>query len=193
RACASRSGSVASQSTRLRPWPCLPRRSASRKCSASVRASDSEKPSARMRSSGCTATDLEHRPPALHRDPAELAVGIDGDRPPDELEEREIRVAVGVGGAVGQVEAFPLRKLTDGVGLRLVSQRAQRPPCVGAVLDLADGAERSVETKVIGERVDYLLQRGRDYVDAVAALLVLTRERKRLVVDQRLERSIDGP
>ena len=117
-----------SHSTRVKPWPCFPRRSESRKWSASTAASSSANPRPRSRgrtSSGRTAAkrhgereperqrgehrveaatggghvplaEVEDRPAAVARDPAQGAVGIDGDRRPHRLEERQVRVRVRV-------------------------------------------------------------------------------------------------
>src|SRR5207302_2805708 len=53
-----RSESVSSHSIREYPWPCLPRRSASSKCSNSVRASASPKPRPRSRASASSGFKL---------------------------------------------------------------------------------------------------------------------------------------
>jgi hypothetical protein len=56
-----------------------------------------------------TCTHLEHRPAAIGGDPAELSVRIDRDRVADELEEREIGRAVGIGSASCEIETFLAR------------------------------------------------------------------------------------
>src|SRR5207302_5751440 len=52
------------------------------------------------------------------------------------------------------------------------------------VLHLYDGAERAVETEILGDRVDDLLQGGGDDVDLLSALVVLLHELERLGVDE---------
>src|SRR5713226_1171720 len=58
---------------------------------------------------------------------------------------------------------------------------------VDAVLDLAHRSERAVEVQLRSERVDDLLERGRDYVHALTALFVLTREGEGVAVDEGLQ------
>src|SRR5206468_2248087 len=53
------------------------------------------------------------------------------------------------------------------------------------VLHLDDGAERPVEAEIRRNRVDDLLQRGRDDVDLLPALMMLLDEVERLGVDER--------
>ncbi len=58
---------------------------------------------------------------------------------------------------------------------------------VDAVLDLAHRSERAVEVQLRSERVDDLLERGRDDVHALTALFVLTREGEGVAVDEGLQ------
>src|SRR6185436_17848727 len=91
---------VSSHSIREYPWPSFPCCSAWSKYSQSACVSASPKPSACNRanaSSGRMARlELEHRPVALGRDVSQRAVGVHHDGMSDRLEEREIRVTVGV-------------------------------------------------------------------------------------------------
>jgi len=65
--------------------------------------------------------------------------------------------------------------------------RPHDPAGVHAVDDLADRAERAVEAQLSRELVDDLLQRRRDDVDRLAALVVLSDEPNRILVDEGLE------
>src|SRR5581483_3663795 len=113
--------------------------------------------------------ELEDGPPALRRGASQRAVGVDGDGVADRLEERHVRVRIGVRRALGEVEAAAGGELAHAFRLVLGVERTYRPARVLAVRDLADRAERAVEAEVVRDRVDDLLQRRRDDVDAVAA------------------------
>src|SRR5579862_896913 len=102
----------------MREYPCpsLPRRSASSKCAHSASVSSAEKPSAPSRVSPSSRSirlpaELEHGPAALGRDTAKLTVGIDGDSVTDQLEERDVRVRVGVRRAGSELVTARLREL----------------------------------------------------------------------------------
>src|SRR3954469_9912454 len=172
-----RSGSVSSQSTRVRPCPCLPRRSQSAKCSASVRASAAAKPSASIRAVNSSTNGAnggpERAPPEIERgpaarggDPAQRAIGIDGDRTADRLEERQVGDSVAVGGRSTEVDVLQLEHRGRLAGAVAGGPDHAGKPAAGA--DLADRADRPVEPQRGRERRDDLLQRRRHEVDRPA-------------------------
>ena len=131
--------------------------------------------------------ELERRPGPLDRDPLELPVGVDDHRVADRFEERQVGVAVGVGGRCGQVESLLLRELADRGGLSFAVCAAERASGVDAVDDLAGRADRAVEAELARELLDDLLQRCRDDVDGLAALAVALDELERLPIDEGLQ------
>src|SRR5690242_5186342 len=96
----------------------------------------------------------------------------------DRLEEREIRVAVGVRRARGEVEPLSSRKLLDAIRLGLSVERPQGSSGVATVAHLADRAERAIEAQIVRDALDDLLQRRRHDVHALTALAVLLDQAK---------------
>jgi hypothetical protein len=70
--------------------------------------------------------ELEHRPPAVFRDPPKLPVGIDDDGIPDRVKKWQIGVAVGVRGRRVEGEAFLRCELTDSSRLPVAVRAAER-------------------------------------------------------------------
>ena len=106
------------------------------------------------------------------------------------LQERQVGVAVGVRRTGSQVEVLALGQIPHAVGLRLGVQPSQRATGVAAVPHFADRAERAVEAEVVGDRVDDLLQGGRDHVDALAPFAVALDEAQRLGIDERTQHGL---
>ena len=72
--------------------------------------------------------ELQHRPHALAGDPAQLLVGVDGERVADDLEHRQVGVGVAVGIRLGQVVALVLGKGPHGIGLaRAIGVKSTSP------------------------------------------------------------------
>ena len=105
---------------------------------------------------------------------------------PDEAEERQVGLRVGVRVALGEVEAFVLGQPAHRLRLALaVDERAVDPPGVDPVHDLRPGPHGAVEAQHAGQDVRELGGGRRADVDPTPGILVLVRRAEHLRVDAR--------
>ena len=147
--------SDSSQSTRERPCPTFPRRSASSKWAMSVSTAGGSSPSApggfELRSA--SSPGKRHRPEAQCRptsrtcDPSELAVGVHRDGVADRFEERNVGVRVGVRGRRGEIQRLIPSKFGESVRLRLPVQPLLQTTRVHAVTHLSTRRDHAGEAE----------------------------------------------
>ena len=133
--------------------------------------------------------EAERRPAPSRRDRRERLRRVGRTRVPDDLEQRQVLLAVGVEVAPGQVGAAALRERLSVDQLSFAGARRRHDLArQGAVEHLEARAEDVADAELACDRVDLIRRRRRDDGERVSLAAVRVHQGARLGMDARRER-----